>query len=324
VRLLRKRCRRAYRVFFATDVHGSDRCFRKFVAASRVYEADALILGGDIAGKAIVPITDDGHDRFTFVWRGIAQEVAGAELAQAKALINFSGDYALVCESRAKDRLAEDSVYREELFEQVIASQLQQWCELARERLNADVRCIITPGNDDPWSIDDVLAAEAPRIECPERAVVELGPIRLASLGNTNRTPWDTPREYNEEEFWAQIVAMFETYGDEQPLVLNFHCPPYDSNLDTAAILDSKLRPVVQHGAILTGPVGSTAVRKAIERYQPTVGLHGHIHEAKGTWRSGGSVCLNPGSDYGSGLLRGVIVDFDEHGCYCDHLFTAG
>ena len=47
---------RALRIFFATDVHGSDRFFRKFLAAATVYEAEILLLGGDVAGKGLVPI----------------------------------------------------------------------------------------------------------------------------------------------------------------------------------------------------------------------------------------------------------------------------
>src|SRR5258708_20217704 len=53
---------RALRIFFATDVHGSEVCFRKFLAAAKVYQADLLILGGDFAGKALVPVlTQDGE-----------------------------------------------------------------------------------------------------------------------------------------------------------------------------------------------------------------------------------------------------------------------
>ena len=57
--------------------------------------------------------------------------------------------------------------------------------------------------------------------------------------------------------------------------------------------------------------VGSTAVRAAIERYQPMLGLHGHVHESPGTEKLGGTLCINPGSDYGDGVLRGAIVDLE-------------
>jgi uncharacterized protein len=324
VKLFGRREQRAYRVFFATDVHGSDRCFRKFLAAPKAYQADALVLGGDVAGKAIVPIAPSGSGRFTYVRHGVTEAVERDELDRTAAMINVGGDYPLVCEPDEQTRLRDDIAYRESVFEKIITEQLRDWCELARERLDDGVRCIITPGNDDPRCIDGVLASQAPRVECPELAVVQLGPIWLASLGNTNRTPWDTEREYDEDELAAQIDTMVSPCADGRPLVFNFHCPPHDSGLDTAAQLDADLRPVVQHGAIATGPVGSTAVRDAIERYKPVVGLHGHIHESRGACKIGASVCLNPGSDYGAGVLKGALVDFTDDGQYCEHLFTAG
>ena len=36
------------KLFFATDVHGSEICWKKFISAGKFYEADVIILGGDI------------------------------------------------------------------------------------------------------------------------------------------------------------------------------------------------------------------------------------------------------------------------------------
>ena len=46
-------------LYYASDVHGSDQCWRKFLGAGRFYGVSALIMGGDLTGKAIVPITID-------------------------------------------------------------------------------------------------------------------------------------------------------------------------------------------------------------------------------------------------------------------------
>ncbi len=62
-----------------------------------------------------------------------------------------------------------------------------------------------------------------------------------------------------------------------------FHSPPYDTALDRAA-LDGKS---VDH-APLDVHVGSVAVRRFIEKRQPLVTLHGHVHESArltGSWR---------------------------------------
>jgi hypothetical protein len=76
-----------YRIFFATDIHGSERCFRKFLAAAKVYRANALVLGGDIAGKAIVPIVHDGPDEFRIVFEGMDRRVPAVEVPYVRAQI---------------------------------------------------------------------------------------------------------------------------------------------------------------------------------------------------------------------------------------------
>ena len=60
-----------------------------------------------------------------------------------------------------------------------------------------------------------------------------------------------------------------------------------------------------------TKPVGSTAVREAIEKFEPALALHGHIHEARGSARLGNTLCINPGSSYEQGQLLGAVVELD-------------
>src|SRR6185312_5920394 len=197
------------------------------------------------------------------------------------------------------------------------------WCGLAADRLDTRVRCIITPGNDDPVEIDDVLARNE-RVECPERELCDLGPAVLASIGDVTPTPWDTEREYSEEELGERIAAMMDRVEPGRSSVVNFHNPPYGSGLDTAPELDANLKPVLHGGRPSFVPVGSRAVRDAIKRYQPSVGLHGHIHESRGAQKIGRTLCLNPGSEYSADVLRGAIVDLGEDGSCLDFLLTAG
>lgn len=236
--------------------------------------------------------------------------------------IRFNGLYPRISSVEEIGQMRDDD-YLHGLFEEVIAEQVAGWCELAAERLPDDVPLVITPGNDDPEVIDEVLA-KADRVLFTELEVAEVGPAWLASLGNTNPTPWHTDREFGEEELASQIDAMLSGYSDGRPLMFNFHCPPFESGLDTVAKLDEEFRPVIEYGAAVEVPVGSTAVREAIAAYQPAVALHGHIHECQGAHRIGKTVCLNPGSDYSSGVLKGVIVDLDADGSYSHHLFTSG
>jgi Icc-related predicted phosphoesterase len=313
---------RALRIFFATDVHGSDRCFRKFLAAASVYDADVLLLGGDVAGKGLVPITAQNGTLHAEV-RGEAVSVPADEEERLRAEINRLGFYGVRMDDAEVARLREDSVYVDRLFRQEIAAQVQAWCELAAARLPPDVRCIITPGNDDPFEVDAVLE-QAPRIECPERELCDLGPVLLASLGDVTPTPWNTEREYDEDEIERRICEMLDAVPAGRRIVVNFHCPPYGSGLDVAPELDETLKPVIRGGRPSFIPVGSKAVRETIKRYQPVVGLHGHIHESRAAQKVGATLCLNPGSDYTADLLRGAVVDIAGDGSYLDFLFTAG
>ncbi|HKW07414.1 MAG TPA: metallophosphoesterase [Candidatus Dormibacteraeota bacterium] len=314
--------KRALRIFFATDIHGSDRCFRKFLAAAEHYQAEALILGGDIAGKGLVPIRSSNGTLSATV-RGEAVTVPRAEESRLRAEINRIGFYSVVGDEAEIGRLERDEPHRHAAFERAIIEQIEGWCKLAEERLAPGVRCIITPGNDDPKSIDPVLA-NAPRIESPEGELAELGPVLLASCGDVTPTPWNTDREFPEDELQARLEKILAPAPPGSKVVVNFHDPPYGTGLDYAAELDANLMPVIRGGRPSIIPVGSKAVREVIKRHQPVAGLHGHIHESKAAQKIGQTICLNPGSEYSSDVLRGVIVDLAEDGSLLDFLFTSG
>jgi Icc-related predicted phosphoesterase len=311
----------ALRIFFATDVHGSDRCFRKFLAAAKVYEANVLLLGGDVAGKGLIPVMRANGDMTAEV-HGERVTVPADEVDRLNADINLMGFYPVAMEPHEVAAL-DDPGELDRLFRREIVAQIGAWCELAAERLDPSVRIIITPGNDDPFDIDAVLES-ADRVECPERQLCDLGPVVLASLGDVTPTPWNTDREYPEEQLAERIAEMMDRVPRGQPSVINFHCPPFSSGLDTAPELDDQLRPVLRGGRPSFVPVGSTAVREAIKRYRPVVGLHGHIHESRGAQKIGSTLCINPGSDYNADVLRGAVVDIDADGSYRDFLLTTG
>jgi Icc-related predicted phosphoesterase len=312
----------ALRIFFATDIHGSERGFRKFLAAAKSYSAGALILGGDIAGKGLVPIRAS-NGTLTATVRGESVSVPSDDEPRLRAEINRLGFYSLIADAAECERLEKDPKYLDRAFRLEIIAQIEAWCGLAAERLDPSVRCLITPGNDDPREIDAVLKA-APRIECPEGELCELGPVLVASCGDVTPTPWNTEREFSEYELGKRLAKMLDAVPSGREVVVNFHNPPYSSGLDFAAELDSNLMPVLRGGRPSIIPVGSKAVRDAINKYQPVVGLHGHIHESRGAQKIGRTMCLNPGSDYTADVLRGVIVDLAANGSLVDFLLTTG
>jgi Icc-related predicted phosphoesterase len=301
------------RIFFATDVHGSETCFRKFVNAAAAYSADAIIMGGDITGKQLVLIVEEnGGWR---VGRGEAAERLDSQeaLDATRKRLGSAGLYPIVISPDEERALVADERAIERRFTEERLARVRGWMELAEERLRpAGIPCFVSPGNDDDREVVEIIDG-ADWVENPEGKVVEVAGHEMISWGWSNPTPWDTPREQSEDELGAHMDAMASKLSDVEGSIFNFHCPPFRSGLDDAPALDDTLKPVTSGGQIQLLPVGSTAVRQAIERYQPLLGLHGHIHDCRAMKRIGRSMCINPGSDYQTATLRGAIVQLDPH-----------
>lgn len=305
----------SYRLFFCTDLHGSDRCFRKFINAAAFYGAKALILGGDIAGKAIVPVVKGLRGQRTATYLGKTHEFkTRVELDAFAKEISDSGYYVYETEEQELQHLNESQEELERLFIELILERIKAWLDLADDRLNGTgTKCYISPGNDDALEIDDVLkrsAAESDSLVYPEDRVVTLDSgHEMIALGWANHTPWNSPRETTEEDLQKRIEAMAHDLRDPRRSIFNLHVPPLNTHLDQAPLLDESLKPVSKGGAFQLTSVGSSAVRSSIETFEPLLGLHGHIHESRGVERIGKTTCLNPGSEYSQGVLLGAVVD---------------
>jgi Icc-related predicted phosphoesterase len=306
------------RIFFATDVHGSERCWRKFVNAADFYKADALILGGDMTGKALFLIVQEKDGTYTANYLENKVVIkSGQELKEMEKQITNRGYYPYVVPRVELDSLTSDetklNAWVDKTFRQQIAERIHRWDQIAEGKLKGTGKvCFVCPGNDDMFEIDDVIKGSA-YIQHAEGKLIELdGGISLISSGWSNRTPWKTFRERDEDELSDYYTSLASQVRDFSKCVFNCHVPPYNSGLDSAAELDADLRP--KYAAKSTVPVGSTAVRAMIEKYQPALGLHGHIHESKADRKIGKTLCINPGSSYEQGILLGAIVDLDANG----------
>jgi Icc-related predicted phosphoesterase len=296
------------KIFFATDLHGSEMCWRKFLNAGRFYDADILICGGDMTGKAIVPIVqENGH--FTFVLGGESQSVEAAQVADVEAQIRRKGYYPLQMTVDRLNELDQDPQKRTATFQQVMLDGVGRWMGMAAEKLRGTgIRIFVCPGNDDEMEVDDVIR-RSDVVELGEGRVLEIEGYSMISTGWSNHTPWNTHREETEEKLGERIEAMASQVPDASKAIFNLHCPPFKSGLDEAPAIDADLR--LLHGGRALRPVGSTAVREAIERHQPLISLHGHIHESKGAVKIGKTLSINPGSSYEEGMLMGAIVQLD-------------
>jgi Icc-related predicted phosphoesterase len=311
------------RVFFATDIHGSEVCWRKFLNAGKHYEAGIMVLGGDMTGKALVPIVEQGRGR----WHATLLEnkrdfESEEEVKEFEDAVRRRGYYPFRTDPDEMAELESDEDLRNELFYTEMLGTIERWMQMADERLPDGVECFVSPGNDDQFEVDEIIS-RAKRVRLAEGDVVEFGDYQMVSTGWSNRTPWDTYREEDEDALGERLRKMIEQVtAPPERTIYNFHCPPYGSGLDDAPELTEDLRP--KHGGRSIVPVGSTAVREAIEEGQPALALHGHIHEARGNTRIGRTLCINPGSSYEQGQLLGAVVDLDGKSKVKRFVLTSG
>ena len=299
------------RVYFATDIHGSETCWRKFLNSGKHYEANVMVLGGDMTGKALVPIVEEekGHWHATLL-ENRREFDSEDEVKEFEESVMRRGYYPFRTDPDQMSELEGSSELRDELFHKEMLGTVERWMRMADEKLDGtDIDCFVSPGNDDQFEVDEIIS-DAKRVRLAEGEVVEFGDFQMVSTGWSNRTPWDTYREEDEDDLAERLRKMTsQVTAPQEKTIYNFHCPPYGSGLDDAPEIDENMRP--KHGGRSIVPVGSKAVRAAIEEGQPTLALHGHIHEAKGNTRIGNTLCINPGSSYEQGQLLGAVVNLD-------------
>jgi Icc-related predicted phosphoesterase len=307
------------RLYYATDVHGSDRTYRKFLNAGKFYETNVLVMGGDITGKMLVPIIEEGNGNYRATLQGAVEHLSTQdELEKLEQRLKTLGFYYKVMQEDQVKYLHENESELEELFHEQARQRLTDWIELADSRLSGTgIKCFVTGGNDDDPEVLKVMHKENTEsfIACEGEAVMIDDTHPMISVGYSTYTPWNTPREVSDEELGVMIEEMIAKVSEPSMSIFNFHDPPKDSTLDTCPKLDwdtDPPTPIVEAGQIIMHGAGSKSVRSAIEKYQPLLGLHGHIHESQSVAKIGKSTCINPGSEYGEGVLRGCIVIMNE------------
>lgn len=301
------------RLYYASDVHGSERCWRKFLGAGRFYRASALVMGGDLTGKAVVPIVQTDDTRWEATFLGERQTVKSEDgLAELLTAVRDNGMYPWVAAPEEVSKHTDDAALRSKLFGRLIDEEVARWVDIADRRLERDgVEGFVIAGNDDPWSIDGVLERGTHLVAC-ERQVVKIGAHEMVSCAFANPTPWNSPRELDEDALYARLKGLVEQVEEMDNAIFNFHVPPYDSGLDTAQQLTDDFVPVYKNGTPVEIPVGSTAVREIIEEHQPLLSVHGHIHESRNSAIIGRTLALNSGSEYNSGRIHGALVTLGE------------
>lgn len=314
----KKNRKKSTRLFFATDLHGSERTYRKFINAGKFYDVDILVMGGDITGKLLIPVIKEGNGYRATLQGSGEQLTTQDELDNLITRLGTLGFYHQIMEEAEFQALSADESAINELFHELARQRLSKWVDLAEERLaGTGIKCFVTGGNDDDPEVLDSIKREGTRsfFACEGDMVYVDDDHTMISVGYSTPTPWNTPREITDEKLGEVIEEMAAKVPDLGRAIFNFHDPPADSSLDTCPMLDwdkDPPQPVIQGGQMVMHGAGSRSVRKAIERYKPMLGLHGHIHESQSVAKIGRTTCINPGSEYGEGILRGCLVTFVE------------
>jgi len=302
------------RLYFCSDLHASRKCWKKFLNAASFYDAQYVVVGGDITGKFVVPIVEAAGGVRTATFLGVNRRIeSAAELGALKTAIADAGQYAFETTPEEQAWYAEDQARVDELFKRLAMERVREWVTEAEEKLSGTgVRVFVSAANDDFLEVDEELA-RSELIEDPNGKVIDLEDgFQMLGMGWGNITPWECPRDLPEEELTERIESLADGLADPGRTIFNIHDPPIGSGLDVAPLLDDQLRPVLNGAGTEMASVGSTATQDALVKYRPLVGLHGHIHESKGVKKIAGVPVANPGSEYGEGILDGLVLDLDR------------
>jgi Icc-related predicted phosphoesterase len=292
------------KLFFATDLHGSDICFREFLNAREFYGADIMLLGGDLSAGSII-FAQEIEGEWRVHLRGREMIIRNqSELAKLRAALANKGHLLKICDNSG----ANSSEASEVDWKYEFQSQLARWVELASMKSHHPIYFV--PGNDDPLYVDDIL--EYPFVNIHRKQIALSDDIAILGVGGSTPTPWNTAREYSEEELELFVMSAYDESMSNKKLILLSHCPPYGVGLDLAPALTSDFSYELHLGGARFIPVGSHAIRRAIDKLAPILGLFGHVHEGRRYIKVGQTLCINPGSAFWTGRLQGCIIEIND------------
>jgi Icc-related predicted phosphoesterase len=307
---LRRKKETLTRILFATDMHGSEGTWRKFLNASAMLKVDVAICGGDLTGKMIVPVVEQKDGKYTYYHLKKTYTIDSNGLDKAFKDIRGIGYYPYQTNESEYEEMTKSTKKVDKVFHEVMISTIKNWLDLIPQKVPSETRVVVCPGNDDRFPVDDIISNHKDVINGEGKVIEVDDSHEMVSCGWVNPSPWKTTREEEEDELEKRLENYVSQLKNVGTAIFNFHAPPYQTKLDEAPLLDKDLNPIIQGGSVVMVPVGSKAVRKMIEKYQPFLGLHGHIHEASGSIKIGKTCCVNPGSEYAEGIIRAFLIEF--------------
>jgi uncharacterized protein len=301
------------RILYGSDFHGSNAVFRKFLTAAMQYQANALVVGGDVTGKAMSPIIYQGKGVYEGFLFGRAERTeTPAELEKLKTTIGNVGFYPIVLEKDEAAELEADPHKMSVRFENEMNQRIREWMALADKTLTPKKMTLyFMPGNDDLFTIDDVIK-EFPNIKNPDMTSLPLDDDHeILGCSFANMTPWACARDLEEPDLQKKMDELAAKVKNPETAIVVLHVPPINSNLDNCPELDKNIKIVTSGGQVVMKAAGAHASRTFIEKVQPLLGLHGHIHESPGHTHIGRTLCINAGSEYAESILKAAIINIE-------------
>ena len=312
------------RILYGSDFHGSEAVFRKFLSSGFQYKVNALMVGGDVTGKAMIPVIHQGAGRYEATLFGEEKTSSSPdELEKLMKSIGNVGFYPIVLEQDEAQELENDPEKMGVRFEKEMCDRVREWMKLAEEKLVPQhITLYFMPGNDDLQSIDKVVD-EFKNICNPDMKHFEMEDgYEVVGLSNANLTPWLCARDVDEQALTRKLDELAAMIQKPERTIAILHVPPFASGLDTCPDLDKNLKIITEGGQVVMKSAGSPAVKSFIEKVQPMLSLHGHIHESPGHFHNGRTLMINAGSEYAEGIMKAAIINL-ENGKVKGHLLIS-
>jgi Icc-related predicted phosphoesterase len=310
------------KIFFATDVHGSELCFQKFLRAADFYNADLLFFGGDYSSKDVLLFSQDATT--VLEYRGTVIKKKFERQSEVLEYISLSRGSGVSVEEVDQNTINDpDNTKINQAYERALRKKLESWVEMAKVSYGKyGIPIFVIPGNDDLQFTDEYFQQPPFQFVHRKHVLLDCG-VNVLGWGGSNRTPWNTAREYDETDILQQLNEAVRYPLAGTASILFAHPPPYNSGLDLAPEVGENFQLKLTLGSPHKAPIGSRAVRQFVEAHQPMVGLFGHVHEGRGYHKIGNTTCINPGSMYYTGRLVGCLVTIEE-GRVKNFQFTEG
>lgn len=316
-----------FAVFFATDLHGSDACFRKLLSllgrkVKLKKQPDAIVLGGDFICPSLpqrpdvlVHVVKVSDGTYETRYRGQSVVLRNEpELRTFCQTLAATGSYFNVCTTDELYELSEHPKKFNALLLRLQFERARTWVELADRKFGNLHRSIfVTPGHNDPPGIEEVFKASRVFVYCDEQVLQIGGGITLLSVGHSIYTSRHGYREQPEDVLHDTLWSLAEQVPDMGRCAVHTHCPPYGTALDLGYEVDPTTGEAhLDISGAKQQHVGSQAVREFILHFKPLLGLHGFVHPVFAYSRLGTTICFNPGTEYYVPRLRGAYLVLDN------------